>query len=267
MRGLRPRARLFGTGPGPGPGPGQAAAVAARARASGPSTGWPPRGTGSASTSTLLGPGQSDHDHWLKKDLIAEPDHLNRGEEGHASRCRRARLGDFIITSGGHESPTADSEFHPEPGPYPWFDMATTQQPYLLCVRNTLTAAMCIQNFACQEVERHNKPEVEVQKNSELLLNPVVISRNENEAVLIEPSINSVRLSIKIKKSDDLEEVLVAKFMRFLMQRADRFFVLRRKPIKGKWQRIRVDQTSNVHVFVWLGDFVCVLMFVLNSRI
>ena len=92
---------------------------------------------------------------------------------------------------------------------------------------------MCIQNFACQEVERHNKPEIEVQKNPELLLNPVVITRNENEAVLIEPSINSVRVSIKIKQSDELEQVLVAKFMRFLMQRADRFFVLRRKAIKG----------------------------------
>ncbi len=96
---------------------------------------------------------------------------------------------------------------------------------------------MCIQNFACQEVERHNKPEIEVQKNPELLLNPVVITRNENEAVLIEPSINSVRVSIKIKQSDELEQVLVAKFMRFLMQRADRFFVLRRKAIKGTQRR------------------------------
>lgn len=34
-------------------------------------------------------------------------------------------------------------------------------QPYLDCVRATLTAAMCLQNFASQEVERHNKPEIE----------------------------------------------------------------------------------------------------------
>jgi actin related protein 2/3 complex subunit 4 len=122
--------------------------------------------------------------------------------------------------------------------------MATSQQPYLQCVRNTLTAAMCIQNFACQEVERHNKPEIEVQKNPELLLNPVVITRNENEAVLIEPSINSVRVSIKIKQSDELEQVLVAKFMRFLMQRADRFFVLRRKAIKGIKPKIVVTSKS-----------------------
>jgi len=36
-----------------------------------------------------------------------------------------------------------------------------TLRPYLTCIRNTLTAAMCLQNFPCQEVERHNKPEVE----------------------------------------------------------------------------------------------------------
>jgi len=110
--------------------------------------------------------------------------------------------------------------------------MATSQKPYFACVRSTLTAAMCLQNFGCQEVERHNKPEVEVGKAPELVLNPVVISRNESERVKIEPSINSMRVSIKIKQADVLEEVLVAKFMRFLMQRAERFVVLRRKPIE-----------------------------------
>ena len=37
-------------------------------------------------------------------------------------------------------------------------------------------------------------------KSKELLLMPVVISRNENERVLIEGSINSIRISIAIKK-------------------------------------------------------------------
>ncbi|KAI4993921.1 hypothetical protein ZWY2020_008234 [Hordeum vulgare] len=32
---------------------------------------------------------------------------------------------------------------------------------------------MCLQNFPCQEVERHNKPEVELKTSPELLLNPV----------------------------------------------------------------------------------------------
>ena len=38
--------------------------------------------------------------------------------------------------------------------------MATSAQPYLACVKSTLTAALCLQSFACQDVERHNRPEV-----------------------------------------------------------------------------------------------------------
>ena len=35
-------------------------------------------------------------------------------------------------------------------------------KPYLDCIKATLHAALCIENFASQIVERHNKPEVEV---------------------------------------------------------------------------------------------------------
>jgi len=112
--------------------------------------------------------------------------------------------------------------------------MATgTLGPYLAAIRATLTAAMCLENFASQVVERHNKPEVEARANKELLLNPVVISRNKNEKVLIEGSINALRVSICIKQADELETILCKKFMRFLAQRAENFVVLRRKPIKG----------------------------------
>jgi len=113
-----------------------------------------------------------------------------------------------------------------------WF-MANTLRPYLNTIKSTITAAMCLQNFASQEVERHNKPEIEAGVNKELLLNPVVISRNENEKVLIEGSINSLRISVAVKQADDLEKILAKKFMRFLAQRAESFFILRRKPIKG----------------------------------
>lgn len=59
----------------------------------------------------------------------------------------------------------------------------------------------------------------------------MVISRNENERVLIEPSVNSVRISIRIKQADEIEQILVHKFTRFLTQRAESFFILRRKPV------------------------------------
>ena len=67
---------------------------------------------------------------------------------------------------------------------------SATLKPYLVCVKRTLQAAMCVENFSSQKVERHNKPEIEVKESPELLLNPVIISRNEKEKVLIEPSIN-----------------------------------------------------------------------------
>jgi actin related protein 2/3 complex subunit 4 len=69
-------------------------------------------------------------------------------------------------------------------------------------------------------------------KSKELLLTPVVICRNENERVLIESSVNSIRISIAVKKADDLEKILCHKFMRFMMMRADNFVILRRKPVK-----------------------------------
>jgi len=65
--------------------------------------------------------------------------------------------------------------------------------------------------------------------NKELLLNGVVITRNDKEKVLIEPSINSVRISILIKQADEIEEFLCKKFTRFLMQRSEQFIVMRCK--------------------------------------
>ena len=61
----------------------------------------------------------------------------------------------------------------------------------------------------------------------------VKITRSEQEHVLIEGSINSCRVSIKVKQADELEEILARKLLRFLMQRADEFKVLRRVPVPG----------------------------------
>jgi actin related protein 2/3 complex, subunit 4 len=113
-----------------------------------------------------------------------------------------------------------------------------------------LSAALTLENFSSQVVERHNKPEVEVRcemnpyttsilankrysGSKEVLLTPLTISRNENERVLIEPSVNSIRMSIKIKQADEIETILCHKFTRFMMQRAESFVVLRRKPVSG----------------------------------
>ncbi|XP_065840496.1 actin-related protein 2/3 complex subunit 4 [Oscarella lobularis] len=111
--------------------------------------------------------------------------------------------------------------------------MSATLRPYLNAVRASLEAAMCLENFSSQVVERHNKPEVEIRTNKEILLTPIVVSRNEKERVLIEGSINSLRVSIGIKQADEIEKILCHKFMRFMMMRAENFVILRRKPIEG----------------------------------
>ena len=105
-------------------------------------------------------------------------------------------------------------------------------RPYLQAVRTSLTAALSLADFASQTSERHNVPEIEAASCPEVLLNPLTVSRNENERVLIEPSINSARVSIRIKQADEIENILVHKFTRFLTQRAEAFFILRRKPMK-----------------------------------
>ncbi|KAM0930472.1 hypothetical protein ACQ4PT_000925 [Festuca glaucescens] len=125
--------------------------------------------------------------------------------------------------------PSADPRGRPRPS----LAMANTLRLYLTCIRNTLEAAMCLQNFPCQEVERHNKPEVELKTSPELLLNPVLICRNEAEKCLVETSINSIRISLKVKQADELENILAKKFLRFLSMRAEAFQVLRRKPVQG----------------------------------
>ncbi|GAB5591354.1 Arp complex subunit [Umbelopsis nana] len=111
--------------------------------------------------------------------------------------------------------------------------MSNTLRPYLTAVRSTLTAAMCVENFSSQVVERHNTPEIEAGTSKEVIMNPLIISRNENEQVLIETSVNSIRISIKIKQADDIETILCHKFSRFMMMRADNFVILRRKPVEG----------------------------------
>ena len=99
-------------------------------------------------------------------------------------------------------------------------------------MRSSLTAAISLSDFASQTAERHNVPEIEAGTSPEVLLNPLTVSRNEHERVLIEPSVNSIRVSIKIKQADEIEVILVHKFTRFLTQRAENFIILRRKPVK-----------------------------------
>jgi hypothetical protein len=62
---------------------------------------------------------------------------------------------------------------------------ADTLAPYLNAIERTITATLCLQNFGSQKVERHNKPEVEMQGDKELLMTPVVIARDKVKKELL----------------------------------------------------------------------------------
>ncbi|KAK9822204.1 hypothetical protein WJX81_004183 [Elliptochloris bilobata] len=104
---------------------------------------------------------------------------------------------------------------------------------YVSCFRSTLTATLSLCDTPCQHVERYSKPEVEFKDSPELLLEPVLICRNTQECALFEASINSVRISLKVRQRDVLEQWLVARQMNFLMDRAEAFRILRRSPVAG----------------------------------
>ena len=110
----------------------------------------------------------------------------------------------------------------------------------------------------CQHIDGYSKPEVEVLDSPELLLPGISITRPKQEEVLIERSINSVRINVKVillpevtimarctpKRADfrrpvqlrpvePLEAWLRSKRLRFIQQRADQYRVLRRVPVAG----------------------------------
>lgn len=85
---------------------------------------------------------------------------------------------------------------------------------------------------------------------------------------MIEGSINAVRISIKIKQSDQMDTMLADRFSRFLMQRAEDFEILRRKAIKGYDISLLI---TNFHVEeMWkhkLVDFIIEFLTDIDSEI
>lgn len=111
--------------------------------------------------------------------------------------------------------------------------MSVAQQAYFDCIKRTLHGAICLTTFPSPTVERHNKPEVEMQQSPELVLNPILICRDEQERTLIEPSVNSVRVSVCFRKADAMARHIGDKYVKFLEQRAGTFHILRREPLSG----------------------------------
>lgn len=77
--------------------------------------------------------------------------------------------------------------------------MSSNESPYLDNIREALSRSLTLVDFPCQHVDGYNKPEIELQNSKELLLDPIDVRRNEQEYALIERSLNSVRISVKVR--------------------------------------------------------------------
>lgn len=54
-------------------------------------------------------------------------------------------------------------------------------------------------------------------------MKPIYLARNKKEVFLIEPSINSCRVSFTVKKNDEIDRLISGKFSGMLAARAEMF--------------------------------------------
>ena len=104
---------------------------------------------------------------------------------------------------------------------------------YFTIIRETLDQALCLQNFPSQKYEKINRPQVEVQETLELVNEPIIITRSDEEKVEIQSSINSVQVHISLKKHADIERLIISIYAKYLMNRANKLNLLRKVPKKG----------------------------------
>ena len=107
--------------------------------------------------------------------------------------------------------------------------MANTLTPYLNEISKTLEATLNLRHLPSQTVERQIHAEVELRDNPKLLMGDFLVARNEQEKCLIEASVNSVRVSVTIKKGMEIEWLVTDMLSRFMALRADKFDILRKK--------------------------------------
>ena len=104
---------------------------------------------------------------------------------------------------------------------------------YFSIIRETLNEALCLQNFPSQKYEKINRPQVEVNESPELINEPIVITRSDEEKVEIQSSINSVNVNVVLKKHADIEKLIIGIYGKYLMNRANQLELLRKVPKEG----------------------------------
>ena len=78
--------------------------------------------------------------------------------------------------------------------------MAQALETYLNNIRTQLDSALNLRNFPSQQVERHNKPEVEMGKYKELILLPVELTRSNMRNASLSPQSTPHVSALKLNK-------------------------------------------------------------------
>lgn len=138
--------------------------------------------------------------------------------------------------------------------------MAYPLERYIEDVIKNLQTCLYLRNFPSLKIERHNKPEVETQESAELRMPEITIKRSEKEKTLIEPSINSARVSFLLKKNDDLDRFLASMFVRFISLRAEEFYIMRRMAVSGYdisflFTHVHLEELAREQLMAFLRTF------------
>lgn len=70
--------------------------------------------------------------------------------------------------------------------------------PYVDSIREALFRSLTLVDSPCQHIDGYSKPEIELQNSKELLLDPIELHRSEQERVIVERSLNSVRINVQV---------------------------------------------------------------------
>ena len=113
--------------------------------------------------------------------------------------------------------------------------MATSHKAYHDAVRRALADALVLRSAPSRKMDGMDRAEIEYGDAPALLSPPIEIARGDASegACLIERAVNSARVSVRVRKVDELEEILARSFCRALGRRADAFEILRRVPVEG----------------------------------
>ncbi|CAL5996188.1 Arp [Hexamita inflata] len=129
---------------------------------------------------------------------------------------------------------------------------------YIDSIASALQTALCLQYVPSRSAERQTRPEVELSQNQDMIYPPVMLQKSPEQKVLVESSVNSVRVSVLFKKTDQVDQYLTNKYLRFIESQADDLKIIRKTPVSGyDFSFLITYQLVEQHGKPKLVQFVC----------